>query len=111
MKEKDMAEYNLTKPEKETIILWNETDEPVRIDTFDAKLIKQLNKRSAEHPEFFKVSPPDKFGGVSAEVPKSLITVSVRAPISEERHRQLSEQARAVKPFLHRKINANNNGF
>lgn len=39
-----MADYKLTPLEKETIILWNEEEDKVCIDTFNSKLISRLKK-------------------------------------------------------------------
>jgi len=66
-----MADYKLTLAEKETIVLWSEADDTVRIDTFSQKLINRLHKAKEKAPELYRVDEPDKFGGVYAEVPKT----------------------------------------
>ena len=89
-----MADYKLTLAEKETIILWSEADDTVQIDTFSQKLINRLRKAKERCPEHFRVDEPDHYGGVHAEVPKKLVQISFREPISEERREQYARLAK-----------------
>ena len=89
-----MADYKLTLAEKETIILWSEADDTVRIDTFSQKLINRLHKAKEKAPELYRVDESDKFGSVYAEVPKHLLQISFRTPISDARRKKYSELAR-----------------
>ena len=89
-----MADYKLTLAEKETIILWSEADDIVRIDTFSQKLINRLHKAKEKEPELYRVDEPDKFGSVYAEVPKHLLQISFRAPISDARREKYSVLAK-----------------
>lgn len=93
-----MADYKLTLAEKETIILWSEADDTVQIDTFSQKLINRLRKAKERCPELYRVDEPDRYGGVYAEVPKKLLQISFREPISEERREQ---HARLAKERFH----------
>ena len=47
-----MADYKLTLAERETVILWSEADDTVRIDTFSQKLINRLRKAKAKSLSF-----------------------------------------------------------
>ena len=89
-----MADYKLTLAEKETIILWSEADDTVRIDTFSQKLINRLHRAKEKEPELYRVDKPDKFGGVYAEVPKHLLQISFRTPISDARREKYSALAK-----------------
>ena len=89
-----MADYKLTLAEKETIILWSEADDTVRIDTFSQKLINRLHRAKEKAPEFYRVDEPDKFGGVYVEVPKHLLQISFRTPISDARREKYSALAK-----------------
>ena len=89
-----MADYKLTLAEKETILLWSEADDTVRIDTFSQKLINRLHRAKEKAPELYRVDEPDKFGGVYAEVPKHLLQISFRAPISDARREKYSALAK-----------------
>lgn len=90
----NMADYKLTLAEKETIILWSEADDTVQIDTFSQKLINRLRKAKERCPELYRVDEPDRYGGVYAEVPKKLVQISFREPISEERREQYARLAK-----------------
>ena len=90
----NMADYKLTLAEKETIILWSEADNTVQIDTFSQKLINRLRKAKERCPELYRVDEPDRYGGVYAEVPKKLVQISFREPISEERREQYARLAK-----------------
>ncbi|MBO7740195.1 MAG: immunoglobulin [Clostridia bacterium] len=89
-----MADYKLTLAEKETIILWSEADDTVQIDTFSQKLINRLRKAKERCPEIYRVDEPDRYGGVHAEVPKKLLQISFREPISVERREQYARLAK-----------------
>lgn len=93
-----MADYKLTPAEKESILLWSEADDTVQIDMFSPKLINRLRKAKKKSPELYRVNEPDHYGGVHAEVPKKLVQISFREPISEER-REL--YARLAKERFH----------
>ena len=80
--------------EKETIILFNEEEDTVCVDTFNQKLINRLHKAKEKAPELYRVDEPDKFGSVYAEVPKHLLQISFRTPISDARRKKYSELAR-----------------
>lgn len=88
-----MADYKLTLAERETVILWSEADDTIRIDTFSQKLINRLRKAKAKSPELYRVDEPDRYGGVYAEVPKRLLQISLRKPVSEERRENCSRAA------------------
>ena len=90
----NVADYKLTLAEKETIILWSEADDTVQIDTFSQKLINRLRKAKERCPELYRVDEPDHYGGVHAEVPKKLVQISFREPISEERREQYARLAK-----------------
>ena len=89
-----MADYKLTLAERETVILWNEADDTVGIETFSQKLINRLRRAKEKAPELYRVNEPDKFGGVYAEVPKHLLQISFRAPISDARREKYSVLAK-----------------
>ena len=87
-----MADYKLTPLEKETIILWNEEEDKVCIDTFNSKLISRLKKAKKDYPEHYRVDSPDIYGGVYAEIPKELFWVALSSPLSEEERRKRADR-------------------
>lgn len=46
--------YHLTREEKESIIHWNETDEPATFETMSPRRIRRLDKLVAEYPDVYK---------------------------------------------------------
>ncbi len=91
MCESDMSKYRLTKLEKETIILWNEEEDTIIIDTFDNKLINQLRRAKEKAPELITIEKPDAYGGVSAKVSKKMFACHFKAPMSEKERAKRAE--------------------
>ena len=89
-----MADYKLTLAEKETIILWSEADDIVQITTYNRPLIKRLRDAHEKSPELYHLKGPDCYGGFDAEMPRNLLQISFRHPISEERREELAENAK-----------------
>lgn len=90
-----MTNYSLTNLEKETIILWNEAEDTITVDTFNQKLINRLRKAAEKNPEVFSVSEPDKFGAVNATFPKKFFSYRFVSPMSDEDRARYSEIAKA----------------
>lgn len=90
----------LTKIEKETIILFNEDEQDAEIYTFNGKLKRKLAERASEYPEFYQLSEDKQYGSVTCTVPKFFLSVSFKKPISQERYMQLRERALKTKPHL-----------
>ena len=82
----------LTKEERETIILFNQTNEPASIQTYDVKLKKRLASFAKDHPDLCSLKDINEFGGASYELEKSRLSIRLIAPYSEER----KEKARSV---------------
>jgi hypothetical protein len=91
-----MAGYKLTMLEKETIILFNEEEDTVCVDTFNQKLINRLRKAKEKAPDSYQVDEPDRYGGVHAVVPKNLLRIYFATPISEERREEMSRLGKAA---------------
>ena len=89
-----MSNYTLNGYEKETIILWNEEDDTVRISTYNPGHIRRLAKRAEEYPEGYHLDETDAYGGVSYTVQKSLLRVSYVLPLTEEERANRSRRAR-----------------
>ncbi len=61
----------LTKYEKETIILWNQSDEPISIQTYDPKFRRKLEAFAKAHPDLCKLERSNELGGVFYQLEKS----------------------------------------
>ncbi len=84
----------LTKYEKETIILWNQTDEPASIQTYDRSIKKRLEAFAKKHPDLCVLERENELGGVFYRVEKARVSVRFLSPYSEERKKKASEQAK-----------------
>ncbi len=87
---------NLSKYEKETIILWNQTDEPIRIQTYDTKFKHKLAEFAKKHPDLCKLERSNEQGGVFYQLQKSRFSYRLITPYSEERRKRAGEQAKKM---------------
>lgn len=83
----------LTKQEQETIVLFNEAESTAEIYTYNTKLQNRLKKFERVCTAQINLREDDT-GAVTATVPKNLLTISVRAPYSEQERQARSERAK-----------------
>jgi len=83
-----------SKYERETIILWNQTDDPVSIYTFDKPLIRRLEKFRGQYPELCRLDRADKEGSRSYLLEKSRLSLRLIAPMSEADRNAARERAK-----------------
>ena len=84
----------LTKYEKETIILFNEGEDTASIYTFNAGLKKRLALFAKKYPDLCRQEKAHEQGGVSYVLDKSRLSIRRQPPMSEERRRKASENAK-----------------
>ena len=84
----------LSKYEKETIINWNEAENTVSIYTFNAGLKKRLALFAKKYPGLCRQEKTHEQGGVSYVLDKSRLSIRLQPPMSEERRRKASENAK-----------------
>ena len=84
----------LTKYEKETIILFNEGEDTASIYTFNAGLKKRLALFAKKYPDLCRLEKTYEQGGVSYVLDKSRLSIRLQPPMSEERRRKASENAK-----------------
>lgn len=85
---------NLSKYEKETILLTSEGDQTYSIYTFNKKLKKKLAEFSTAYPALCrKVAETDE-GSETYEIEKSRVSIRLIPPYSEERRKAASEYAK-----------------
>ena len=82
----------LTNAEKETIFLSNEQDSTMEIYTHNDKLRRTLADLSHRHPELYKVTSTDQYGGMSFSFSKKLITVKFKEPLSHEKQAEINNR-------------------
>ena len=84
----------LTKYEKETIILFNEGEDKATIYTYNAGLRNRLAAFSKKYPDLCRLEKSCDQGGVSFVLDKSRLSIRLQPPMSEERRRKASENAK-----------------
>lgn len=83
---------NLSKKERETIIIFNEEDELAEVRTYNRRLKNALAKCSAKNPGCYR---KDSDGNMELYVcPKELICVRSPRLLSEKTKQKLAEKAR-----------------
>ncbi len=86
----------LSKAEKETIILYNQTDDPVEVMTYDKKLIRRFDAFAKQHPDLCRLKEVNELGGAFYELEKSRLSIRLTAPYSDDRRKQAGDQAKKM---------------
>ena len=84
----------LTKYEKETIVLFNAGEDTASIYTYNAGLRKRLANFSKKYPDLCRLEKSCDQGGVSYVLDKSRLSIRLQPPMSEERRKKASENAK-----------------
>lgn len=84
----------LTKYEKETIVLYNQTGDPTSIYTFDASLKRRLEKFAKQYPECCHLESASGLGAVTYAIDEARLSIRLVPPYSEERRQAASEYAK-----------------
>lgn len=85
----------ITKEEPETLILFNEAEPTARITTFNGKLKRKLAKVAEQRPDLCVLMSVDDYGGETWELPRRLLQVNPKVPMSAEKRAELSERAKS----------------
>ena len=75
----------LTKYEKETIILFNETEDQVNIYTYNVNLKRRLANFSRKYPELCRKKAVNKEGGVTYLIDKGRLSIHLVPPYDAEK--------------------------
>lgn len=75
----------LTKSEKETIILFNETEDQVNIYTYNVSLKHRLANFSKKYPKLCRRKEVNKQGGVTYLIDKARISFNLIPPYDVKR--------------------------
>lgn len=87
-----------SKEERETIIRFDETDDPAVIYTFNADLKRRLKSFAKNHPELCSMCAEDKeYGSITYELDKSRLQIRFTAPYSAERKECVGKMGRKNK--------------
>ena len=89
--------YRLTKYEKETVLLYNQSRDPVTICTYDPGLRRRLREYAAGYPELCRRVDKQKYPDYAEyEIQKDRVSIRLLPPMSEEKRRVASEKAKAA---------------
>ena len=90
--------YSLEIYEKETIILYNQSGEPVTIAGYDSRLFRKLTRLANQHPELCqrtdKGEYPDYY---EFKVAKQCLSIRFNKPLSDEKKEAARERAKAAR--------------
>lgn len=75
----------LTKSEKETTILFNETEDQVNIYTYNVSLKRRLANFSKKYPELCRRKEVNKQGGVTYLIDKARVSLNLIPPYDAKR--------------------------
>lgn len=82
--------------ERETVILFNEAEDTVSVYTFNPTLKRKLGDFSEKYPAICKKTAEDSLGSVTYSVAKDRLSISLRAPLSEEKKEALRERGKKL---------------
>ena len=89
--------YTLTKYEKETSVLYNQSDEPMLISTYDPNLRKRLANYAKKFPDLCRRVDKQKYSDYAEyEIEKSRVSIRLLPPYSDERKQAAAEQVRQM---------------
>lgn len=97
-------EYHLNKHEKETIILYNQSNDRVGIATYDPSLRHRLAEYAAMHPGLCRRTDAGKYSDYAKyEIDKDRFSIRLIAPYSEERRKAAAD---LIQQFNHQTAKA-----
>ena len=89
--------YKMTKEEKETTVLWNQTQEPVLISGYDSALLRKCAAYAKKHPDLCKRVDKRKYPDYAEyEIQKDRVSIRLLEPYSEERKKAAAEKAKQL---------------
>lgn len=87
----------LSKYEKETVLLYNQSHDPITISTYDPGLRRRLREYAARYPELCRRVDKQKYLEYAEyEIQKDRVSIRLLPPMSEEKRRAASEKAKAA---------------
>lgn len=86
----------LSKYEKETIIIFNEVEKTASVNTYNRSLIKWLRECNRKNPSDYVITK-DGEQYIECTVPKSMIKIKYPRNFSDEQRAKMSERMRAIR--------------
>lgn len=89
--------YTLSIYEKETVILYNQSNDPINITTYDSSLRRRLAEYAAKYPDHCRRLDKGKHPDyVEYEIDKDRLSIRLMPPMSEEKRKAASDHAKAM---------------
>ena len=89
--------YKMTKEEKETNVLWNQTLEPILISGYDPALLHKCAAFAEKHPDFCRRVDKQRYPDYAEyEIQKDRVSIRLLEPYSEERKKAAAEKAKRL---------------
>ena len=87
----------LTKYEKETVLLYNQSRDPITISTYDPGLRRRLREYAARYPELCRRVDKQKYLDYAEyEIQKDRVSIRLLPPMSEEKRNAARKKAKAA---------------
>ena len=86
----------LSKYEKETIIVFNEAEKTASVNTYNQSLIRQLREYNKKSPANYVINK-DGEQYIECTVPKSMIKIKYPRNFSDEQRAKMSERMRTIR--------------
>lgn len=88
--------YTLTKYEKETVILFNQSNDPILISGYDPGLLRRLADYADKYPDLCQRVDKRRYPDYAEyEIAKDRVSIRLLPPMSEEQKKAASEKAKA----------------
>ena len=87
---------SLSKYEKETVLLYNQSSDPILIDTYDPSLRHRLADYAARYPDLCRRIDKRRYPDYAEyEIAKDRVSIRLLPPMSEEQKKAAREKAKA----------------
>ena len=87
----------LTKYEKETVLLYNQSRDPITICSFDPGLLRRLREYAARYPDLCRRVDKQRYPDYAEyEIQKDRVSIRLLPPMSEEKRKAAREKAKAA---------------
>ena len=88
--------YSLSKFEKETVILYNQSNDPILISGYDPGLLRRLADYANKYPHLYRRVDKRRYPDYAEyEIAKDRVSIRLLPPMSEEQKKAASEKAKA----------------
>lgn len=89
--------YTLSKYEKETVILYNQSTDPILIDTNDPSLRRRLAEYAEKYPDLCRRTDKRKYPNYAEyEISKDRVSIRLLPPMTEEQKKAAAERNKSV---------------